>query len=306
MTLMIECMHGLGDNLFVRPYIRAAATRDNDIYVSTPWPEVFEDLPVKFVRKPTTLRTQRKNMDRQNSSRWTQPPQPRQRVTQVRFSYGPALILKKSIPAALERVLPLDGQPYKFDLPSTIDRYLSWRVNGKPVAIIRPVTVRKEWTNTARNPLPEYVNAIAQELGKTHHRIILADLRQDEEWLEGPMPPGDEFVTQGEWNVKAVMTGVASADVVVGPVGFIVPMAIAAQTKAFIIMGGHGGHNAPNIITDPRMDLGKIHFALPDNFCPCRDMRHQCNKTNSNLLRQWNNFLSFATTTTLCSSQPAS
>ena len=45
------------------------------------------------------------------------------------------------------------------------------RLNGNPVIMVSgtdahgtPVTVRSEWRNEARNPRPEYINAIAAEL----------------------------------------------------------------------------------------------------------------------------------------------
>lgn len=46
--------------------------------------------------------------------------------------------------------------------------------------------------------------------------------------------------------------------------------------------GGNGGYNHPDKITDSMMDLSKITFEYPDNYCMCTDMRHKCNKQISN------------------------
>lgn len=55
----------------------------------------------------------------------------------------------------------------------------------KPVAVIRPATVRKEWANPARNPDPKYLADAARELRKHFYVVSLADLEEGEEcWWE--------------------------------------------------------------------------------------------------------------------------
>ena len=76
-------MFGLGDNCFNRPFVRAAAAR-YEIYLDTPWPELYADLDIKFVRGTRQLRTQQKNMARQPADRWARPPPMRE----VKIAYG--------------------------------------------------------------------------------------------------------------------------------------------------------------------------------------------------------------------------
>ena len=67
-----------------------------------------------------------------------------------------------------------------------------------------------------------------------------------------------------------------------------------AKVKTFVILGGHGGHNAPAKITDYRLDVSRLGFAIPDRFCQCISMRHDCDKKISNLMDQflsWRNRL---------------
>ena len=66
--------------------------------------------------------------------------------------------------------------------------------------------------------------------------------------------------------------------------------AIALGTPTFVVLGGNGGMNAPDRLIDRRMDASMLGFAMPDRFCRCMDMRHTCDKTNSNLMAQWRRF----------------
>jgi hypothetical protein len=151
-------------------------------------------------------------------------------------------------------------------------------VSERPIAVVRPVTVRTEWRNEARNPLPEYVNAIAAELMATHTVVAVADLAPKEEWLLGPSPPAHWYFMAGEFSVRELLALVRDADVVVGGVGWIVPAGLALNVRTFVVLGGHGGHIAPMKITDPRLDLSRIGFAVPEDFCRCTNMLHHCNK----------------------------
>jgi hypothetical protein len=277
--LFIEAMKGLGDSIYQRPFIKAAASR-GPVWVRTPWPELYEDLDVRFVRSGTTLRTQRLNEQRQSAARWSTPPSSCRVVT---VGYGTESFRAGSILDAMERQLPLGGHPLVMDLP---DMGASPVGSAKPIALVRPVTVRSEWRNEARNPLPEYVAEIAADLKRTHHVVVVAHLAQGQEWALD-IPPHHQAFLRGELTTRKLLALVSAADVVVGGVGWIVPAAIAAKAPAFIIRGGQGGHNAPAKITDPRLDLSRLGWAVPDRPCHCESMRHGCDKRISDLSEQW-------------------
>lgn len=285
MSLLVTCQHGLGDNIYSRPFVRAASAR-GPVYLATPWPELFEDLPVQFVKPHTRLRTQRKNEERQQPARWVSAPAS---AHNVRIGYNGMTFAKGlSVPRAIDCLLPLGLAPFVFDLPHMGVSPVT--TIGQPLAVIRPATVRREWFNSARNPKPEYIAAIAAELMTTHHVVVVADLQDGAEWLEGELPPHDQAFVRGELAVRELLALLAAADVVVGGVGWIVPAALALRRPAFIILGGHGGHNAPALITDPRMDLSQIYFAHPTEYCRCTDMRHICTKEIPDLPSQWEAF----------------
>jgi hypothetical protein len=294
MHLYIEGMLGLGDNIFVRPFVRAQMAHYESVKLRTSWPELFEDIPgLKFVRPTTKLRTQSKNILRRDAveSFWSIPPRIDDATTRrVKVSYGHHSLVTQGITRSLERFLPLRRAPYVLDLPD-FRRFEPGLTGGRPLAVVRPVTVRSEWRNEARNPLPEYVAKLAAGLMDTHTVVSVADLQPDAEWLTGEAPPAHVRYHNGELDVRALLGLVQSADVVFGGVGWIVPAGIAAGVNTFVIHGGHGAHNAPHVITDPRMNLERYGYALPLEFCKCHRMTHDaCNKTIPTFTAQWNRF----------------
>lgn len=53
---------------------------------------------------------------------------------------------------------------------------------------------------------------------------------------------------------------------------------IAYKTPVFVVAGGRGAHNAPEIVTAPEMDLRRVGWAIPENYCRCHEWNHQCDK----------------------------
>jgi ADP-heptose:LPS heptosyltransferase len=254
--ILVRGMWGLGDNIYSRPFVRATAAR-HEVYLETPWPELYADLDIKFVRGVRRLRTQQKNMARQSRNLWSSSLPPRQ----LQIGY-PALEWLSLIAALEQRWarLRIEFDPALFDLP---DMGPSPVVSDKPIAVVRPVTVRSEWRNEARNPRPEYVAAIAAELMATHTVVAVADLAPDQEWAIGELPLAHHYFVSGELAVRELLALVRDADIVIGGVGWIVPAGLALKVRTFVVLGGHGGHNAPAKITDPRLDLSRIGFAIP-------------------------------------------
>jgi hypothetical protein len=283
--VLIRGMWGMGDNIYSRPFVRATAAR-YEVWLDTPWPELYEDLDIRFVRGTRKLRTQTKNIALQPADRWSRPP-PMREIKGV--SYGADLNTRPLIQCLEQRwaALKVAFDPALFDLP---DMGPSPIWSDRPIAVIRPVTRRTEWDNTARAPKPEYINALAAELMATHTVVAVADIEAGHEWLVGTLPPAHQHFIFGELPVRELLALVRDADVVVGGVGWIVPAGLALKARTFVVLGGHGGHNAPEKITDPRLDLSRIGFAMPDRYCRCTRMLHDCNKTITDPLGQFSQF----------------
>lgn len=281
-AILVRGMRGLGDNIYQRQFVRALVAENpgRPVYINTPWPELYDDLPVRFVRADTTLRTQARNVAAQHPDRWSPPPR-NPRILSI--GYGTGHLASGSILDAMRTQFRVDPAP--FDLPA-FPRFAS--TSGRPLALVRPVTARREWLNTARNPDPAHVAAVAAWLADEFEVVSVADIADGAEWAVGELPPAARRFHAGELGIREMLGLVQSAAVVVGGVGWIVPAAIAAGVRLFCILGGQGGHNAPEKITDPeRMSLANARFAEPDNYCRCVDMRHACDKRNSRLREQF-------------------
>lgn len=257
--MLIYGMQGLGDNIYQRAFIKQLP---QPIYLQTPWPELYRDMRVRFIKPDTKLRTQLKNVER--NTRWAAPSFSQQAR---RVSYG-----SEGIFTGMRRSIGVE--PGAMDLPD----FGRSPVDGK-YAVIRPVSVRAEWRADARNPLPEYVNSAVKILRSQGYTVVsVADLEPEKEWAVGDLPDADIRFDHGELPIEKLLDLVSSAAVVVGGIGWIVPAAIAAKVPAWIICGGQGGFNHPNLITDCTMDLSSIYFAVPENYCRCTRREHECDK----------------------------
>jgi len=286
----INSMKGLGDNIFQRHIVKALVNSRNEVWISTPWPELYKDLPVRFVKRETNLRTQNKNMGRVSPDLWSDYPKD---CMMLDLSYDAKNLSKGSIIKAMESRAGFSLATTDFSLSSYGGLPEAIKNNGMPVALIRPVTIRSEWKNTARAPLPEYIVKTSTELRDRGYWVVsVADLEEGKEWMVGDEPYADQKFYHGELGISELMGLTEGASVVVGGVGWIVPACIALQTPLFCILGGQGGHNAPGVITDKRMDLSNIRFATPDRFCRCDKMLHRCNKVISNINYSLSRFLS--------------
>jgi len=267
--VIIHSMKGLGDNVYQRAFIKALP---KPVYLDTPWPELYKDIPgVHFIRPQTTLRTQAKNIARHNS--WTMPPT-RQPTRQIRYG--------------AEGIIPgmtasFGVAPCAFDLPPLPPS----PEQGKYV-VVRPATVRSEWRADTRNPMAEYILWASKEVMNRGYRVIsVADLADNVEWALPPLPLADVEYHKGELPVEQLLSLVANASAVIGGIGWLVPAALAAKVPAWIICGGQGGFNAPELICPTG---STITFAVPDNFCLCRAKQHNCDKRISDYdskLAQW-------------------
>jgi hypothetical protein len=268
--MIIHAMRGLGDSIYSRAFIKALP---GELYVDTPWPEILKDLPnVHFLRPQTTLRTQAKNIARHAD--WVMPPT-RQPTRQIRYG--------------AEGIIPgmtacFGVAPGAFDLPP-----LPPSLETGKYVVVRPATVRSEWRADTRNPDPWYIALAALEAVKRGYKVIcVADLVDGVEWLAGDHPPpADVYYLKGELPVEQLLSLVANASAVIGGIGWLVPAALAAKVPAWIICGGQGGFNSPELICPSG---STITFAVPDNFCLCRAKQHNCDKRISDYdskLAQW-------------------
>lgn len=205
---------------------------------------------------------------------------------EIRIGYGAAALAQGSIINAMRQQFNV-ASPL-FNLPDFGQSPVRSR---RPIALIRPVTVRREWLNQARNPEPAYIAQAARVLRKHFFVVSVADLADGEEWLIGEPPEADLILHNGELSVTQILALADKASVALGGVGWIVPAAICYGTPLYVVQGGCGGHNASHIITDPSMNLRRVGWAQPDNYCMCNKMAHGCSKRISHFEENFTRWL---------------
>jgi hypothetical protein len=262
--LFVQGMFGLGDNIYQRAVIRELVG-EHDVWLETPWPQLYGDLPVRCVKPATKLRTQAKNAER-----WASWANPRRGVMPRRVSYAGA---EGTILEALCAAFGVKASTIAFDLPA-----FARDLERPPYIVIRPATERKEWPAASRNPRPEYLAMASERLRRDFRIISVADLVPGVEWPVLPLPYADETYHAGEFHVDQLMTLVAGAAGVVGGVGWLVPAAVAYRVPMLCIFGGWGKHNGPGRIFDRRMDTSRIEQVMPSRFCMCGQRDHSCDK----------------------------
>jgi ADP-heptose:LPS heptosyltransferase len=299
MKIHLKGMQGIGDTIYARPFIARLAA-DHELYIETVLPELLEDFSkyygVKFVKPECTLRTQALNL-LTSEVEFVDLPE----VDEViNWHYGSTNVGGRTISGAIEHLIgkyePMTPAVFRdvMDLPRKLPgHYLNLPII-QPIAVIRPVTSRKEFPAASRSPNPNYIGWCAKTLKAAGYYVVsVADCDGVNETLEHEHDiEADLILHKGELGILGVLSLIRRADVVVGGSGFIVPAAIAAKTPLFVIFGGRGSYDAPQRVFDVRMNLSKVGWAIPDNFCRCTKMEHDCDKTIKNLDDKFYSFMS--------------
>ena len=268
--IVIQGMHGLGDNL----YQRAVAKQfTKPVHLYTPWPQLYADLEkVTCLRPNTKLRTQGKN-ERRPESKFMREPGKAWTCMRWHYSISPQETILESLAQQMNVSGPFDMRGPVFEGPAIKEPYI----------VVRPVCLRKEWTSDSRNPAPEYVAQAIEHLRERFTIVSVADLVDGHEWALAPLPHADVTFHHGELHIEQLLGLVRRAAGMVGGVGWIVPAALAYSVPLFLIYGGWGIANGPRRLFGPGVDHSFIDQVLPDAFCHCNSNRHACDKRIHNI-----------------------
>lgn len=267
-------MHGLGDCLHQRAVLRQLLPY-HDITLETSWPSIFHDLPVRCIRRPVNLRTQKKNADRESDKFY-----PIHRVTgtkTLRISYVGKQVLAVPSRTILEVMCQTTGTAYdvadySLPIPDEWTAKLTglpqwetlWRAkiaSGKPLLVYRPLVARPEWRGSiARNADPPDYTKLFQTIRDTFFVVSVADLEPGKEWLVGPRLRADATFHEGELHFEALAALFSLADIVYTSSGFAAILGPAVGTATISVVGGYetiGCHDsgrklAPYLAIGPR------------------------------------------------------
>lgn len=266
--LHIETFAGFGDCIYSRGIIRELC-KTYEIYIETPLPDMFRDLPVNFIYTTTKYRTQSK-IKPSNKIKFVNLPE---NIKKIKLHYDHDLASSTVMTMLLKQCeLPLDTK-LTWDLPDFSDELKEANIQipkDKKLAIVRPATIRAEWKVITRPPNPQYLYWASHALMEYgYHVISVADLEPDVEWLHmGQDVVANKKLYKGELPMYALLELMKQAEVVVGGSGFIVPAAISANTNLFIIFGGRMLYDSPHKII-PVHTKSLVNWAMPANPCRC-------------------------------------
>lgn len=285
--LYFDGMHGIGDNINQRCFVKALVDQGHEIWLKTPLPEIYYGIRnLHFVHANSPLRTQQKSENLSQASFEKEPPGlPRRRIF-----YGINHLEKGSVFDAMEEQFGI--APAYLDLPGYRPANIHFP-EDKPLALIRPTTERSEWHNATRGPLNQYIDEVSRQLAvRGFHVVSVADIQDEQEWIPDLEPFAHQKFHHGELTIWQMLALVERADIVLTGPCVIMHAALAYGRPMICLGGGNGGNNHHSKVTDSRcMDLSRSLFIYPDNYCECQQMQHDCDKTITGLSRKTQPFI---------------
>ena len=279
---------GIGDTIHQRGPVKELICQGYEVYLETPGWVVFWDLldkGLKLIHMPTGLHAQRRQIERERGTySWHQKPS--KIALSKRIYYNKAEIDRYgSIAQAMFPAcgLPVPDKP-DFTLPVKPEwrerakqLIATWPLNGKPLLIHRPNTIRPEWMARVRNPDPRAYDELFKILRETFFVVSVGFLQGGVEWIEGPEQNADVKLHNGELATEDLIGLWAEANLVYSTAGFAPVMAQAVGTPSITVYGGSecwqiteraGEHLVPSLGIDP------------DRPCTCFNIRcsRNCNK----------------------------
>ena len=155
MRVLVKCMHGIGDSLYARPFIKMLVADGHNVYLNTPLPFLYADLDLKFVKTKTPLRAQSRYLETSKIEFVDEPPDVEKTIN---YFYTHGDLKRHTIVSHLENAFGYGAGNTKpvFDLPALPPHGVELPT-GRKIAVVRPVTHRREWLCTSRSPQPIYV-----------------------------------------------------------------------------------------------------------------------------------------------------
>lgn len=274
--LLLQGMHGLGDNLHERAVIRQLMQR-YDVTLESSWVSPFYDLidqGLKVVHKATTLRTQAKNAKREAGLFHKSVSQ---NTRKRRVWYAPNEVRSaKGVLAAMCQNCDVSYDKADFRLPVKPEWVEAARrvvQTDKPILVYRPLVERTEWNGcAARNPDHDAYAALFNSVRDKFHVVSIADLVPGVEWMVGHEIEPDQGFHAGELPFETLAGLFSISSLVFAAPGFAVILAQAVETPVCAIFGSYeasysfsgGARYSPYLGIDP--------------IVPCDDFKHDNTK----------------------------
>ena len=268
-ALWFQSLRGMGDNVFQRPYVYEYCKSYDRVYIDTPWPHLYADMPdnLIFLRNQTKLRTQMKNMELYCSG---YPQFPDEDFDSIRSGYGRSKT--QNVYQILSSRFAKQVNFFHMDPPSEWKKSTAEALEphgisvDEPFLLVRNTTKRREWSAPERNCRNEYLQrASADFKRKTKCKVVeVADLEPPKEILDGePIQVADARLVEGELVNPALIWAFANAAAVISCHGFALPLAQMVKANALIIFGGYEG---PERFMHKTIDAQRVQCLTPHNI----------------------------------------
>lgn len=245
-SLIVQGMHGLGDNLHQRAIIRQLMV-SHDVWLETSWAAPYHDLieqGLKVMAKPSSLRTQAKNAVRERAKFYRGLP-PRCKAIKIWYTNADYRE-RQSVLGAMFKTIPFPisfaDQDFRLPVPAEWIAELNQKIasQSKPIMIYRPLIDRKEWGGcNARNPNHMDYFRLFKSIRDQYYVISIADLVPNVEWIVGSSIEPDLAFHKGELNFEMLAALFRRATLVYCSPGFAVVLAQAVETSVACIFGGY-------------------------------------------------------------------
>lgn len=280
-ALIVQGMHGMGDNLHQRSIIRELS-KAYSVWLETSWPCIYWDMPdVHFMRRGAQgLRTQLKNQAREADSFTLRHP-PHDTPT-LKIHYPPREVKARgSVLRAMSYSAGVPEGDFRFpvhpDWIAKADRIIEDLKPDRPLMFFRPLVMRREWTGGAtRNPDAAQYAELYEMLRERFYVVSVADLVADVEWTEGPALRADVCFHRGELDVETLFGLAKRSALLFGAPGFVAVMGQAIGTPTVTVFGGY--EDASSFSSGAKLPGTKWLPVEPIRPCPCWTHNHQCRK----------------------------
>ncbi len=254
---------GFGDNIYCLGVMRALCKLHECVYLSTPIPEIFWDIPNLFTTRPKMLlRTQTEHAEKQPEVTWSNIPHDAQVRRMDHYLQDERRTVLDVLATPLEKGASLDVHlAIRREWEEAARAVLE--PTDKKVCLIRCPTERTEWDQGARNPEPHHIQNIVDRFGDQFHFVSVSHNKTGEEWFLQEPRGIDQAFHFGELPLTTIFGLASIADMIVSPPGYMLPLGLAVETKTFIVFGGL---IPPWRLVDERQNMHLFRCAAPDPF----------------------------------------
>lgn len=274
--LLLQGMHGLGDNLHQRAVIRQLMQR-YDVTLESSWVAPYHDLiaqGLRVIHKSTSLRTQSKNAKREARLFSTGVPAG---ARTRKVWYAPREVrAARGVLAAMCRNCDVSYDRADFRIPvkpEWVEAAQQVVQTDRPILIYRPLVERTEWNGcAARNPDHTAYAELFDSIRDKFHVVSIADLEPGKEWMVGLAVECDQRFHAGELPFETLAGLFSISAMAFTAPGFAVILAQAVETPVAAVFGSYeasysfsgGARYSPYLGIDP--------------IVPCDDFKHDNTK----------------------------